>query len=336
MPPIHQKFTLALCAGFVALFPIAAQEAKEQQQTPPAVTKPIEKKGQPLLLKKQKGTKFVRVSRDPNGKAKALQTAVVRYVPAMGNKELIIDLVSVVHIGDRRYYSQLNRQFEKYDAVLYELVAPPESRIPQDRKGGGDNPIAFLQNAMRTVLGLDSQLDCVDYTVTNFVHADLSPAEMAKAIEKRGDNMFTIGLSVAAEILRQQNLAEMKAKQQKGNDALEDFDPFSMLLDPTGPAKLKTMLAEQLSDMSDGTGLGQKLNTILIDDRNTACMKVLQKQVIGGKKRIAIFYGAAHMPDFDARLRELGMRQESLEWMDAWDLRPRAINLLDLIDRFGR
>ena len=50
-------------------------------------------------------------------------------------------------------------------------------------------------------------------------------------------------------------------------------------------------------------------------------MRVLYQQLRAGKKKIAIFYGAAHMPDFDKRLKEeLGMMRISSEWIDAWSL----------------
>jgi hypothetical protein len=58
-----------------------------------------------------------------------------------------------------------------------------------------------------------------------------------------------------------------------------------------------------------------------VEDRNKACMKVLQQQLAAGKKKIAIFYGAAHMPDFDKRLKEdLDMKRTISEWIDAWSL----------------
>ena len=60
---------------------------------------------------------------------------------------------------------------------------------------------------------------------------------------------------------------------------------------------------------------------MLVEDRNKACIKVLQQQLTAGKKKIAIFYGAAHMPDFDKRLKEdFGMKRTESEWITAWNL----------------
>jgi len=47
----------------------------------------------------------------------------------------------------------------------------------------------------------------------------------------------------------------------------------------------------------------------------------LGQQLTAGKKKIAIFYGAAHMPDFDKRLKEdFGMKRTDSVWITAWNL----------------
>ena len=67
--------------------------------------------------------------------------------------------------------------------------------------------------------------------------------------------------------------------------------------------------------------LGATINTILIADRNKAALRVFQKELVKGRKRIGIFYGAMHMPDFEQRLRlEYGLKQKSHRWITAWDL----------------
>jgi hypothetical protein len=74
--------------------------------------------------KKPAPGKFLRIQRDAQDQPVALETATVRCVPASGQGELVVDLISAVHVADRSYYRQLNEQFEQYDVLLYELVAP--------------------------------------------------------------------------------------------------------------------------------------------------------------------------------------------------------------------
>jgi hypothetical protein len=61
-------------------------------------------------------------------------------------------------------------------------------------------------------------------------------------------------------------------------------------------------------------------NTVIIDDRNAKCFRVLRKQIEKGHKKVGIFYGAAHFPDMEKRLLAQGYQQTSQEWMTAWDV----------------
>ena len=81
---------------------------------------------------KKDTTQFLRVLEDRNGQPLAMQTAITRYRPDEGS--LVVDLVGVVHIGEADYYEQLNRQFEVYDVVLFELVAPEGTIVPAGGK----------------------------------------------------------------------------------------------------------------------------------------------------------------------------------------------------------
>src|SRR6476661_5320415 len=85
---------------------------------------------------------FLRIQRDESREPVALQTVIAKYVPASGAKGVEIDLVAVVHIGEKAYYERLNKEFEKYDAVLYELVAPEGKKPGTDGEMKSDNPVA--------------------------------------------------------------------------------------------------------------------------------------------------------------------------------------------------
>lgn len=283
--------------------------------------------GQPVAQGSNTGkTRFLRLRRDANKKPDRLDTAIVRYVPESGNAGLAIDLVAVVHIGDSSYFQELNRRFGEYDVVLYELVAPKGTVVP---KGGGqssNNPISMLQGMTKSMLGLASQVDHIDYTRPNMVHADLSPQELSAAMKKRGEDGFTLVLSATAHALRQANLHQARVEETNETKAAESIDLFSVLTDPQRDVKLKRMLAEQFAsvDNFDGTMLGPGLDRLLVADRNAAAVRELQKQIVKGQKRIAIFYGAAHMTDFEQRLiRDFGMRKENSQWLTAWDINKR-------------
>jgi hypothetical protein len=308
---------------------------------PPAAAKTEPKK-------KPEPTKFLRVKRDKGDTPIALETAVVRYVPKSGEGGVTVDLVAAVHVGDKAYYEALNKKMAQYDVLLYELVAPEGTRIPKGGKREKGNPLSALQDLMKTVLDLESQTEQIDYQAKNFVHADLSPEKMAEAIKERGDDGLTIALSVAADLLRKQNLEEMKkqkepAKGKKKDKEDDEPDLMGMLLDPNAAVKLKRAMAEQFEASGDDGGLGPTIGTILVADRNKAALKVLQKEIAKGKKKIGIFYGAAHMPDFEKRLAEdFDLKKDKAEWLTAWDLKarrggvPPVLKLLEQLDKLDK
>ena len=75
---------------------------------------------------------FMRIRRDEKRKPVAMETSVTRYIGKDADgKQVIVDLIGVVHIGEKSYYEQLNKEFEQYDALLYELVAPEGPSSPK-------------------------------------------------------------------------------------------------------------------------------------------------------------------------------------------------------------
>ena len=317
----RHKFLVVVIVGFLTLCTELVSETRADTRSP---------------RQKKPAPKFLRIRRDDRGRPLALETAIVRYASATGEGTVTVDLVGAVHVGDRDYYRQLNREMTQYDSLLYELVAPPGTRIP---KGGrkSDNPIAIIQQLVKTFLDLDAQTDQIDYTKKNFVHADLSFEQMAEVMRKRGDTGVTVFLSIVADLMRQQNLQEQK--QSKDSAKSEDVDFMALLGQLDNPRKLKLLMAQQFEDLSDPSrGLPQTLTTILVNDRNEAALKVLQKELAKGKKKLGIFFGAAHMPDFDKRLRQdFGLNPVSHKWVRAWDLQkePTGVEgLLKLLDQF--
>src|SRR5436190_1054916 len=70
-------------------------------------------------------------------------------------------------------------------------AAAEGTRIPKDgRRESGGNPVSALQLGMKSMLELEFQLERVDYTKENFVHADMSPEEFAKSMSERGESFL--------------------------------------------------------------------------------------------------------------------------------------------------
>lgn len=268
---------------------------------------------------------YLRVVKSDAGEPQRLETAIVRFQSAPDKSDVVVDLVSAVHVGDKAYYDALNKAFEEYDVVLYELVAPKGTRIPKGGRETSTNPISMLQELTKSMLELESQTDQIDYTKENFVHADLSPDDMAEAMKQRGESGLTLALSVTADVIRQSNLDALRRERGGvGSEDQAEADPLTLILDPQRATKLKRQMARAFASPETlDAGLGPTLGRMLVDDRNAAAMKEFQKQLAAGKKKIAIFYGAAHMPDFQNRLEvDFGLTPVDTRWLPAWDLSP--------------
>ncbi len=267
---------------------------------------------------------FLRLSRDDAGEPVSLDTSIVRYreTPAAaaraGRREPVaVDLVGAVHLGSKAYYDTLDRVFRGYDAVLYELVAPDNARVPKPgRKPAG--AIGSAQQGLTKMLGLEFQLEQIDYAARNFVHADLSPQEFDAAMRKRGESWW----SMFFKLMREGAARADREAAAKAND-VGFGDLFGLLFGQHREVRLRRIMAEQFTDMEVLTAaFGGEKGSSLITDRNAAALDVLRGQLARGRKRLAIFYGAAHMDDFDERLRrDFGLEPVETDWLEAWDLR---------------
>lgn len=282
-------FSLAVAAGTVA--------AQEEQ------------------AKKDEHRQFVRLVRE-DGEPVALEASIVRHVPQdCGRTQPTVDLVSAVHVAEKSYYEELNRRFEKYDVVLYELVAPEGTRIPKGGPVGPQSSVSMVQTGMTGLLGLEFQLRAVDYTRKNFAHADMSPEQFAKSMEQRGESMFQTFMRMFGYAMA----------RQQGESGATEAQMLMALFSKDRALTLKRLMAEQFQDMEGSlTAVNGPSGSTLITERNKVALEVLRKEIAAGKKNIAIFYGAGHMPDIQKRLADdFGLAPISTEWVVTWDLKGK-------------
>lgn len=254
-------------------------------------------------------TEFVRISNDERGRPASLQAAVARYAMATAGRHITVDLVSALHVADQPYFAMLNDRFGEYDALLYELIAPPGARIDPEQRPTG--LLSRAQLAMTAGLGLAFQLDEIDYAAENFVHADLSPDELAEAMKARGETPLVFLWRIFATAMRE------TARDPMGVNGMAQL---AEAFGPRGSESLKITMARELTNMGQLQDiLGDDSSSSIIGARNARAIEVLQTAIDSGATRIGIFYGAAHMPDMERRLvDDLGLTYEGSEWLDAW------------------
>ena len=259
--------------------------------------------------------RYLRIERDAEENPLALQTAIVRFESDKPERQgVTVDLIGAVHVGERTYYEALNKAFEDYEVVLYELVAPPGTRVPKGGKSS-NHPLGMLQNGFKNLLGLEHQLEYVDYQKANLVHADMSPDDFSKSMQDRGESIWSMFFRMMGEGVARQAKYEANGKSF-------DADLLLALLDKDRAWRLKRVMAEQFEDLEGSINAFNGPNgSTIITERNKVALEGLTAQLAGGKKRIAIFYGAAHLPDMAERLaKDFAFKPTGEHWLTAWNL----------------
>ncbi len=252
-----------------------------------------------------------------------LQTSVVRFE----KDGETVDLVGVVHLADPDYYRELDRRLAEYDAVLYELVggphpgkeAPPEGSAPGGEVGEG-GALRQIQQLAKGFLGLEFQLDGIDYSAPNFVHADLAWDEMNSLMESRSESFAGL-LGRALSLADEGGLAGLPSDEAEFEGLTGRIFSSVLAGDSNG---LKRSLAPFLSKAENFVvQIEGEEGTVLVAERNRVAMERLAEERArraGG--RYAILYGAGHMPDFERRLFAEGFVKRETDWLDAWTIHP--------------
>lgn len=243
-----------------------------------------------------------------------VETSIVTYT---NKKGIQVDLIGVVHVGEKKYYQALEQHFEEMDALLYEMVKPKKSR-PEELKRSSSG-VSNLQRFLKNTLKLEFQLDVIDYSQDKFIHADMTPSSFAKAQEEQGESLM--GLLFESAMSQQAALTP-------GDALRENLRFLAALTNKNRNHALKLFLGRQLGDMEKAVlGLGSddkegnSSGTVLLEGRNKVAIKTLRRTMRKNNlKRIGIFYGAAHMPDMEKRLFKLGFKKSKSQWLTAWDM----------------
>ena len=269
---------------------------------------------------------YIRLVRGADGKPTELQTAIARFAAKNGTT---VDLVGVIHVGDQVYYQKLDKHFNNYQSVLYEMILDvPKSvshqndvreLLGRERKEprvvttkGGRDSLSLFQQKLADVLGLEFQLPNIDYTRENFHHADLTLQEFDKAMAGK----------------KQSPLELLKSLFEVGNfegppeyEQLADLPLLRIIAQGPTPQEQRTLKIGMGALLAESDVLSGELeNEVVIDQRNERALEVLQERMERGETQFAVFYGAAHMADFSERLRTMGFKPVSKNWVRAWKL----------------
>jgi hypothetical protein len=257
--------------------------------------------------------RFARLLRTADGSG-TFQTSTVSYRNSAG---VTVDLIGAVHIGARRYYQTLNREFATYPMVLYELIVYDKDEKPQ-KPTSAPPPQAFwdksMQRHLAEWLSLDQQLDWIDYTSKHFVHADVD----VKGLDDLNEQEYGTGAEAIGKMVGEGLVQGLRA-----NFHPPPVGPMDLLevmrAGPDQIARRRALVAKVMS--ADISAFGD--DAVIVGRRNRVAMEKL-KQILAAPsapKRIAIFYGAAHLPGMEKILiDEMGFApvDASPSWRDVW------------------
>jgi hypothetical protein len=256
-------------------------------------------------------TEFLRFTQTEDKTGGKLESAIATYRNADG---VTVHLVAALHVGEKSYYEGLGKTFQGYDALLYEMVKPRDMPAPTRGQQAGGMVSAF-QRFLKDVLELEFQLDAIDYSAPNFVHADLDVETFFKLQEQRGESLFTLML--------RSMMSQMSRAGAPGAPApITVFDILAAMNSPDSARQYKLLLARQFQDVeAQLAGMEGPNGSVLVTERNKAALRVLKETIADGKKNIGIFYGAGHMRGLeDALVGDMGFERVGVEWRMAWDM----------------
>ena len=181
-------------------------------------------------------------------------------------------------------------------------VTSADSVAPVGTEEGGN-----MQTKLAEVLDLAFQLEAMDYDQEGWIVSDMAMDEVEREVARRGGDFS--GFAGALE----------------GGGGMGDMmDTLMKMIPPSMRDTLKVLMIEILGDpevteRAMEQQLGKALADVILRLRNETVIHDLEKLLAGedSPESVAIFYGAAHMPDMEERLAAMGFREEATFWVPA-------------------
>ena len=240
-------------------------------------------------------------STETDAKLSAIQTSSVEYRPVEGDGAHVW-LVAVAHLGTPEYYRAIQQRLDVQTVVLFEGVGY-EKRMKREPRVANRDP--GIQKQLSDALGLTFQLDAIDYRRPNFVNSDMPAAGVEKQVRERG----------VGDAKRDETVDLLMGAIRGTPETMDRLKPMLAFLSASPEMRETTrlLLIELLSHAEEMVGFAKsvspemkKLFDVLLTERNAIVIRDLRAQIAKHQagESIAIFYGAAHMPEIARRLRD--------------------------------
>ncbi|MDZ4744210.1 MAG: TraB/GumN family protein [Verrucomicrobiota bacterium] len=271
---------------------------------------------------------FMRIATE--GGRRHLQMSVTEY--EIHEYKARITFYAAVHIADPEFYSFLQKSFEKYDAVLMEGIGagdkygtrslrtppfPANLLAQQESKRASVEEVHDLYDALATGLGLKGQMDEIDFRKRNFVYPDMSYQELEKHLDTAGvDYLLPEEQFIRPVIPMLQGFVRGVKSGKEESSVTRNI--------------IKNLMAEMIIRMDLDAALAgeddvakkrREYFRIILEERNQKVVEAIETALKSGKKNIAVFYGAMHLPGIqESLIKDFKAKETGKVWVNAWKL----------------
>lgn len=246
----------------------------------------------------------------------ALQTAHAIYRRPGGGPE--VQLAGMVHIGVKSYYEAVTEDLKFTETILMEglkghdeqaeMSANPFARGNQWATGRGarrPREDAAGEPLVRQWAGL------IRMPREAIEPCDMSFAELSVVEEKR------FGTRNAVEYLVNGDFFDQLPGSFEPDIDLKEW--AELLADKAPRPSLLAAVRHQVLNLVSSPPPEEVVDYLILTARNDHVMQALQRHLHRPRHhRVAICYGAAHMPDFHQRLTTMGYRLVEVRWNTVW------------------
>ena len=238
-----------------------------------------------------------------------------------------VDLIGAIHAAEPAYYQELKRDLSNASLVLYEGVTDEnQPRFTDAQREKAMNKSAY--NRLANTHGLVSQHRGIPYAQKHYRNCDMSFQQMQQTLQHE----IAQGGSKGNAAQQAYNELNSVNSAVRGNNFM--INTAISLIGSSHALKSRTrfMLVSMGAGKSEDHCSSPRLQTLMIQDRNAHVITELQKTLRKepNQRRIALFFGAAHLPDFEKRLLRLGYRPAGpIRWHNAITSHPYSSGLTD-------
>jgi hypothetical protein len=287
---------------------------------------------------------YIRVA-NPDEDTSSLQIAARRLDPPK-RRGAMVWLVAVSHIGEPRYYEEIQQLLDAQELVLFEGVGGVPEPTVESTNPDAPEKSDHLQSNLAAALGLIFQFDGIEYDRAHFQNSDLTIRELQSLV--MGGTSTTQPGAGGASAATGDGAAGAGAEAEFGQlmELMEGTSIMGMLVNvglnlvarsPSLQAVMRLVMVESLGNLKGDIAQLQslppqlqRLVEVIIQERNKTVMTDLESALTAANppRTIAVFYGAGHMADLERRLREeLGYRPGEDRWFTAFSANVKETGL---------